>query len=91
MTKSIMQEDRSKCFICGSMRDIEEHHCWTAFNRKHSTEDGLVVSLCRRCHADLHDHGTMYRELKAEAQRKWMKYYGKTKEDFIKRYGKAAE
>ena len=89
MIKSIVQSDRTKCFICGSRRDLEEHHCWhgTA-NRAKSTVDGLVVSLCVKCHRDLHDHGYEDRWVMAQAQTAWCRHYGKSLGDFRMRYGK---
>ena len=50
MAKSIMQNGR-RCFICGRVTDLEEHHVLggTA-NRKLSEKYGLKVYLCRECH-----------------------------------------
>ncbi len=38
------------CYLCGRMGYLEMHHIFGSANRKHSTEDGLCVYLCRQCH-----------------------------------------
>lgn len=87
--KSIIQKNRGVCFFCGCPV-TEVHHCWygTA-NRALSDEDGLVVDLCPLHHRLLHEQGYGAEELKLEAERAWIKHYGKTEADFIKRYGKS--
>ena len=88
--KSIIQtEDTECCFFCGQYA-TDVHHCihGTA-NRRLADKDGLVVMLCRRCHTNLHDKGTLDKELQRIAQARWMEYYGKSEEDFRKRYGKS--
>lgn len=87
------------CYICGRNGYLELHHIFGAANRKHSTEDGLCVYLCRPCHNEppngvhfnkdrmkyLHQYGQMV----FEADRR---HEGATDEEaremFMKRYGK---
>lgn len=62
--------------------------------RQKSIDDGLIVFLTRASHRGTNGvHGKngnkLNRQLKKLAQKAWMKNYGKTKEDFIKKYGKA--
>lgn len=68
----------------------EMHHCLhgTA-NRRLAEEDGLKVYLCNTCHRLLHDKGLYDKDLQKMAQEKWMAYYGKTEDEFRKRYGKS--
>ena len=89
MAKSIIQSGDG-CFLCGSTVWLECHHMihGTA-NRKLADADGLTVMLCHTCHANLHDKGWHDRDLQKIAETAWCKHYGKTKEDFIKRYGKS--
>jgi hypothetical protein len=61
--------------------------------RQLSIEDGLVIFLTPEMN-NMSDKGihynTPFRDYSHQVgQRAWMKYYGKTKEDFIKRYGKS--
>ena len=61
-------------------------------NRKLSDEDGLFIFLTPQAH-NMSNNGIHFdREFdlyaKKKAQKTWMEYYGKTKEDFIRRYGK---
>ena len=87
-SKSIIHNDDS-CYICGSY-PTETHHCihGTA-NRRLADKDGLTVNLCHICHMNLHDKGLYDRELQKLAQTKWMEYYNKGTEEWIKRYGKS--
>lgn len=62
--------------------------------RNKSIKDGLIVFLTEESHKGTNGvHGKkgdkLNRDLKRIAQKVWMEYYSKTKEDFIKRYGKA--
>ena len=64
-----------------------------ARNRQKSIDDGLVVFLTYENHEGTNGvHGKNGHELdtkiKQAAQRKWLEYYGKTEDDFRKRYGK---
>lgn len=62
--------------------------------RNKSIKDGLIVFLTEEDHRGTNGvHGKngerLNRYLKKTAQKAWMDYYKKTKEEFIKRYGKA--
>lgn len=91
--KSIMQT-KKECFECSSCLNLEEHHIFfgTA-NRKLSEQDGLKVWLCPYHHrgtTGVHgkDGHTLDKYLKSVAQITYMQKNNKTKEDFIKRYGR---
>lgn len=92
MSKSIMSNIK-ECFICGSIQDLDKHHCigGTA-NRRLSEKDGLWVYLCRRHHTmsneAVHQNEEQNRKLKQKAQEKWEETYG-SREQFIQRYGKS--
>ena len=62
--------------------------------RQKSIDDGLIVFLTRKDHRGTNGvHGKngdkLNRQLKKLAQKAWCKYYNKTKEEFIREYGKA--
>ena len=94
MTKSIMQEDSTSCFLCGrngSGDPLECHHVFGASNRKYSDEDGLVVYLCgNRCHRNgnmsAHKSAVTAELLKAEAQKAYEEKHSRA--EFMTRYGK---
>ncbi|MDD3416373.1 MAG: phosphoenolpyruvate carboxykinase [Lachnospiraceae bacterium] len=48
--KSIVNTDYGTCYLCGSHRNLEEHHIFGGPNRKISEKYGLKVRLCRDCH-----------------------------------------
>lgn len=62
-------------------------------NRQKSIEDGLVIFLTPELHRtgkhSIHLAPKEWLDLKRLAQETWMKYYNKTKEEFIKRYGRS--
>lgn len=68
------------------------HEVFFGNNRQKSIEDGLVVFLIPQLHnmsnEGVHFNKVFRDNMQKEAQKIWMKYYKKTKEDFIKRYGK---
>lgn len=91
--KSIIQS-KKECFECMSYSNLEEHHAFfgTA-NRKLSEKDGLKVWLCQEHHrgtTGVHgkDGHRLDTYIKSIAQMAYMRKYNKTKEEFIKRYGK---
>lgn len=86
--QSIIQKYKY-CYLCGASGTVQLHHCIHGYNRKKADEDGLTVWLCVECHTNLHQRGIDDKELKAIAEKKWCEHYGKTREDFIKRYGKS--
>lgn len=88
---SIIQSTK-ECYKCHTRSNIHIHEVWFGRNRKNSIEDGLVVYLCGR-HHNLSNDGVHFNhefdiELKKIAEQKWLDTYGKTKEEFIKKYGK---
>ena len=92
MSKSIIQEDKDICYICNKYiyngRDC--HHIYNgSSNRNKSDEDGMVVYVHHCCHMWLHNHPISNRTIKKRCQKIWMNHYGKSEEDFIKRYGKS--
>lgn len=93
MSKSILQ-DKKECYITKSTNNLHKHHIFggTA-NRKLSEEDGMWIWLRADWH-NLSDYGVHFNKeldlkLKRIAQKRWQEYYHKTKEDFIKKYGKS--
>ena len=69
------------------------HECLFGPRRKKSIEDGLVIFLEPRLH-NMSNEGVHFNrdfdlEIKKVAQKTWCKYYNKTTEDFIKRYGRS--
>lgn len=61
-------------------------------NRRLSIEDGLVVFLTPEMQ-NMTNYGVHFNrdfdlKLKKAGERAWIDYYGKSKEDFIKRYGR---
>lgn len=91
MAKSIIQNEK-RCFICGSVRWLEEHHIFNAAYRKKSERLGLKVYLCHYCHNEppngIHQNRENRLALNAKVQEIAMQYYGWSTEDFIREFGK---
>lgn len=90
--KSIMQTEK-ECYICSTTTWLEEHHVFEGTaNRKLSEKYGLKIYLCHKHHNEppdgIHFDKWLRDRIKVEAQRKFMEYYNKTKEDFIVIFGK---
>lgn len=82
---SVMTNDESHCYICGSSQRIEWHHIFPSGLRKKSTEYGMVVPLCRDCHQGphgVHSDITKMNWLRAKAQERFEEVY--PDEDFLK-------
>ena len=79
MTKSIVQDDMTRCYICGSMRNLECHHIMSGANRKWSTLYGLTVMLCRDHHTGsigVHSDYVLKERLEKAAQAAFEERYG---------------
>ena len=89
---SIIVDDLKHCAECGR-NYIELHEVFFgSANRKLSIQDGLVIPLCKELHhcgnsIGIHHDKDLNIKWKKIAQKRWHEYYGKTKEDFIKRSG----
>ena len=98
--KSIIQSDKSHCFICGRNAradyfGLEEHHVFEGYGRRELSEQyGLKVYICGdRCHRNgkqsVHKNAQVDRALKEVVQTRAMQYYGWTIEQFIEIIGKS--
>ena len=89
---SIMQDDLSRCYLCGrSDQKLDRHEVFGASRRDKSKRLGLWVMLCHdRCHLNgVHAHKEMREELQADAQETAMTEYGWSVTDFINKFGKS--
>lgn len=80
MSKSIIQKDWNKCFLCDSNRLLENHHVFGGNpGRKLSEQYGLTVRLCRSCHnvppEGVHFNPEMMDELHQIGQKAFEKAY----------------
>ena len=68
------------------------HEVFGGANRQRSIKDGLVIYLTPEMHnmsdKGIHFNRTFMEYAHSVGQQAWMQYYNKTKEDFIKEYGK---
>ena len=90
---SIIQKDKTKCFICGQNGGywgLDLHHIYFGSLRKKSEKYGLTVWLCHdTCHLNgVHRNAEVNRKLQAIAQKKAMEHYGWDREQFIKEFYK---
>lgn len=89
MPKSILYSTKRTDIYC------ERHEVYFSKAYRHkSINDGLIVFLTKESHRGTNGvHGKngdkLNRQLKKLAQKAWCKYYNKTKEEFIREYGKA--
>lgn len=91
MGKSIINPKSERCFLCGWKTPLEAHHIFHGTARRRlADEDGMIVYICRECHREVHEAEDREHDesLKAMGEMVWCRYYGKTIDDFIKRYGK---
>jgi len=97
-TVSVMQADRSYCFLCGrkggtGMNKLEEHHCIEGSGRRELSERyGLKVYLCAiTCHREgpksVHKNEEIALELKQAAQRKFEETH--SREEWIAAFTKS--
>lgn len=90
---SIIVKDLEHCAECGRP-NVELHEVWFGINRQRSIKDGLVIPLCKYKHHNgnligIHQDSELSHKWKVIAEEKWIQYYNKTEEDFIKEYGRS--
>ena len=96
MAESIIQKDRTHCFICGMNTNLEPldcHHVFGASNRKKSEKYGLKVYIHHnKCHIfgenSVHRNAKVNQALQSFVQKKAMRHYGWTIEQFREIFGK---
>ena len=86
---SILQDEK-RCYKCGTTKNVHIHEVYFGKNRQKSIEDGCCVYLCGNHHNQskygVHFDHKFDLYLKKIMELKWLEYYDKTEEDFIKRY-----
>lgn len=96
MAKSIMQKDRSTCYLCGKAggycNPLEEHHViYGRGNRPLSEKYGLKVMLhavtCHKYNNGPHNNAETRKKLCQDAQRAFEEHHG-TREEFMRIFGK---
>lgn len=85
-------DNRKRCYKCGTTLNLHQHHIFYGKNRKKSDKDGCWVWLCGK-HHNLSNQGVHFdkqfdKELKEVCEGFWLKYYNKSIDDFIERYGR---
>lgn len=88
---SILQNEK-KCYVCGTTQNIHIHEVMFGRNRNNSIKDGCCVYLCGYHHNQsnegVHFNHKLDMKLKKEMEKRWLEYYHKGIEDFIKKYGR---
>lgn len=96
MAKSIIQQNKERCYLCGRRGGsvpLDVHHVFGGPFRKMSEHYGLKVPLCHfRCHIfgedAVHVNAEVDKALKSEVQKIAMKHYGWTVDEFRQLFGK---
>ena len=97
MSESILQLDRSRCYLCGGPAELfdplAKHHIFGGAMRSKSEKYGLTVYIHNnKCHIygdnAVHRNARVNRKLQAEGQRAAMKEYGWSVEDFRREFYK---
>ena len=83
---SILQEDDSKCFLCGKHFKLDKHEAFGGSNRQKSMQWGLVYYLCRKCHSKADIDEIIRDYLHDYARQIFIKKY--VEKLFLKEFGK---
>ena len=84
---SILTDDLNTCYVCGAKKQ-DLHEVYSGKNRKISMKYGCVIPFCRACHNEWDINKKMSKTIKMECQKRFMDYYNKNVEDFIKIFGR---
>ena len=94
--ESIIQTDKTKCFICKQHAcgdPLDKHHIFFGALRSKSEKYGLTVYIHHsKCHifgeSAIHRNAAVCRKVQAYAQKKAMERYGWSVEEFIEKFRK---
>ena len=94
--ESIIQKDKTKCFICKQNANgdfLAKHHVFGGALRSKSEKYGLTVYIHNnKCHIfgenSVHKNAKVDQTVKKIAQKRAMEYYGWTTEEFIEKFRK---
>lgn len=94
--KSILQKNTDKCFICKQNPNgdpLDKHHCFPGALRTKSEKCGLTIYIHHnKCHIfgehAIHRDAEVNRQVQEYAQKKAMKVYDWTVEDFRREFYK---
>ncbi len=53
LKQQVLRRDRWRCQSCGTKSNLEVHHKQFRSHSGHDSEENLIT-LCRRCHAEVH-------------------------------------
>lgn len=92
--KSVIQKDKSRCYLCGrndAMEQLDKHHVFFGPYRGKSERYGLTVYLHHwQCHINgVHRYADVCRTVQEKVQRLAMAHYGWTEEDFRLIFGRS--
>ena len=84
---SILTNDLEHCILCGQKKD-NLHEVFGGRNRANSMQYGIVIPLCLFHHQEIHKNKELQDFYHKLGQKKFMEYYHKLKEDFVKIFKK---
>lgn len=81
-------QDEKECYVTGTTKDLDLHHCFHGSRRKAADKWGCWVWLNHDVHMDLHSRNTaLDKRIKAECQQRFEELYDH--ETFMKVFGKS--
>lgn len=84
---SILTNNLNQCYICKASKN-DLHEIFGGCRRQVSMKYGLVIPVCRNCHTRIENNEEIKLKMKQDAEKKWLEYYNKSIEDFIREFGK---
>lgn len=86
MNRFSILQDKKECYVCHTTNNIHIHEVFFGKNRKNSIKYGCCVYLCGKHHNQsndgVHFNKKLDTHLKQEMEKKFLKHYAATIEDF---------
>ena len=81
------------CYVCGTTMNLHKHHVYGGTGRRQSSDrEGCGVWLCADHHnmsrAGVHQNHKLDNRIKVECQEAWEARTGRSREEFIKTFGR---
>lgn len=85
---SVFTDDKDKCIICSSTKNLTWHECFPGRNRQRSMQFGFCLRMCLACHEENQEDKFFNQLWHDRCRDYWLEHYGDLN-GFIKTFGKS--
>ncbi|MCI8466855.1 MAG: hypothetical protein HFI08_01475 [Bacilli bacterium] len=85
---SVFTDNKDKCMLCGSTKNLTWHECFSGRNRQRSMKYRFIIPLCEYHHSTLQEDADFNQYWHDRCRDYFLEHYGDL-DEFIKTFGKS--